>query len=90
MVQTREEGQGVARLVTLILPDRQYFIDLRLGQFRDTQNPGRFVAFDSQEGLQLCQIGNVVSCRHCRTHVIVSRWLREGPMRCMHCGLVVE
>ncbi|MDI6451614.1 hypothetical protein [Anaerobaca lacustris] len=90
MVQRREEFQGVARLATLTLPDRQYFIDLRLGQFRDTQNAACFVAFDSQEGQQLCRLANVVSCRSCRTHVIVSRWLREAVVRCMRCGLVVE
>lgn len=90
MVHRREEFAGVVRLAMLTLPDRRYFIDLRLGQFRDTQNPGDFVAFESQEGRQLCCIGNVVSCRHCHTHVIVSTWLRKGPMRCMRCGLVVE
>jgi len=90
MEQIQEEFQGPARLAILTLPGRQYFIDLRLGQFRNVEDPGDYVPFDSEEGGQLCRLANVVSCRHCRTHVIVSRWLREGPMRCVRCGLVVE
>ena len=81
--------EGPKRLVALPLPDRQYFIDLSMGQFRDVNNPDEYIPFDTVLGRQLCDIANVVSCKYCRSNFVVSSWLRNRQIRCMRCGLVV-
>ena len=80
---------GPGRLVVVPLPDREYFIDLLLGQFRNVKNGEEYIPFDTELGRQLCRVANVVSCRHCRANFVVSSWLLKKQIRCMRCGLVV-
>ena len=70
------------------LNDAACFIDLRLRQFRETTNPGRYVDFDSAKGGKMCQLAGVVTCLGCGLSVIVSAFDGEG-LRCMRCRGVV-
>ena len=76
---------GPRQLAMLKLPEASYFIDLQLGQFRDVENPGNYIDFDSDEGRRLCQQANVISCRRCRARMIVSSRLLTDRLTCIRC-----
>ena len=82
--------QGPRHLTVLRLPGISYFIDLQLGQLRDVENPCNYIDFDSEDGRRLCQQANVISCRRCRAHMIVSSRLRTDELSCMRCMTPIE
>ena len=53
----------------------RYFADLQLGQFRDIENPHRFVDFDSEEGRLMCRRIGVAWCGECGMGV--SQFMQE-------------
>jgi hypothetical protein len=67
-----------------------YFADLRLGQFRNVQNPHDLVDFDSDQGQLMCKQTGVIWCPECRLSVIVSKAFEQEPLRCMQCLNVLE
>ena len=82
--------QGPRMLPILRLSEASYFIDLQLGQFRDIEDPGNYTDFDSQDGRQMCQQANVVSCSKCGAHIIVSSRLRTDALNCVRCMTPLE
>ena len=60
------------------LPTGRYFVDLRLGEFRQVENPFNVVRFGSDAGQDMCRRANVASCPSCGTHVIASGTTRQG------------
>ena len=63
----------------------QYFVDLRLRQFRNVQKPHECWDFESEEGKQMCERCGIVMCRECRMAAIVSPALDRKELRCMNC-----
>jgi len=63
----------------------RYFADLLLGQFRDIDDPHRFVDFDSEQGRLMCQQTGVVWCNECGMAVIISKAFEQQTLRCMQC-----
>lgn len=68
----------------------QFFVDLRLGQFREVTNPHNYVDFDSEEGMKMCRQTGVVVCRHCRACAITSAAVQTEELRCMKCLALIE
>ncbi|MBN2269964.1 MAG: hypothetical protein JXN61_05075 [Sedimentisphaerales bacterium] len=62
-----------------------YFADLRLGQFRDIENPHNFIDFDTDQGRLMCKQVGVILCPECRMSVIVSKAFEQERLRCMQC-----
>ena len=81
---------GPRILPILRLAEVSYSMDLQLGQFRDIEGPGNYTDFDSQDGRQMCQQANVVSCSKCGAHVIVSSRLRTDGLNCVRCMTPLE
>ena len=90
MGNEKNSYEGPRHLTVLRLPGISYFIDLQLGQFRDVDNPGNYIDFDSDDGRRLCQQANVISCRKCRAHMIVSRRLFANELTCVRCMTPLE
>ena len=90
MTHDRHTQDGPRRLTILKLPAVSYFVDLRLGQFRDVQDPGDCIDFSSEEGRQLCRQANIVTCGRCGAHVIVSSRLRADELNCVRCMAPIE
>ena len=63
----------------------QYFVDLRLRQFRDVNNPHNYVDFNSEQGRQMCEHTGVVECKACRMSVMMSMAMFTDELRCMNC-----
>ena len=90
MGNRKNSYQGPRHLTVLRLPGISYFIDLQLGQFRDVENPCNYIDFDSEDGRRLCQQANVISCRRCRAHMIVSSRLLADGLACVRCVTPIE
>jgi len=82
--------QGPRMLPILRLPEAGYFIDLQLGQFRDIEDPGNYIGFETEEGRRMCQQANVLSCSKCGAHIIVSSRLRTDWLNCVRCMTPLE
>ena len=80
-----DNWQGPRMLPVLRLAEASYYIDLQLGQFRDIEDPGNYIDFDSQDGRRMLQQANVVSCSKCGAHIIVSSRLRTDALNCVRC-----
>ena len=63
----------------------QYFVDLRLRQFRNVQNPHEYLDFESEQGKEMCKRCGIVMCRECRMAAIISPALDRTELRCMNC-----
>ena len=63
----------------------RYFVDLRLRQFRDVDNPHNYIDFASEEGQQVCRQAGVVVCPQCGASAIVSPALDREKLRCVSC-----
>ena len=75
---------GVHALPILRLPKKSYFIDLALRQFREVENAGNFINFDTVDGKALCEYAKIVSCEKCGICAIVAR-LSEKHICCTSC-----
>jgi len=67
-----------------------YFADLRLREFRDIKDIGNSVAFNSEQGRQMCIQTGIVSCSSCGMSVIVSKEFENETLRCMQCFNRIE
>jgi len=65
------------------IQDKEYFVDLRLGQFREVQNPYEYINFDTSEGKVLLEYVPLVECQHCGFRAVVSKTNEE--LSCMKC-----
>ena len=83
------DGSAVRVLPVLWTSQGQFFIDLRLREFRRTVNPHERIEFSSDRGRQLCRQANIVSCSRCKISFIVPGHLTDGILVCMDCGDVI-
>jgi hypothetical protein len=84
----RQAGEGFAGpwvLPIVYYETRRYFIDLRLRQFREVENPHDFHDFDGEGGRQMCRQTGVTVCPACGMAVIVATILSHEELRCMSC-----
>jgi len=88
--KSRVEGEGPKVLPVLWLAGKRYWIDLRLGEFRNVEPPLECIGFDSAEGRRLCRLANVVRCSRCGTSVIVPGHLASRELWCVRCLAEVE
>jgi hypothetical protein len=51
------------------------------------QDFSKRIDFDSPEGHRACDQAGIVTCPECRTRMIVCGFTRNGPMRCVRCGV---
>jgi len=65
---------------------RRYFVDLRLRQFREIENPGNCVEFESEQGQQMCRQSGIMTCPECGMSVIVPAAVEGEELRCMKCS----
>ena len=86
----KELATGPRMLPIIRYGNTQYFADLRLGQFRDIQNPHNYIDFDSEQGQFMCRQTGVLWCRQCRLSVIVSRAFENERLRCMQCLSIIK
>jgi hypothetical protein len=63
----------------------QYFTDLRLRQFRNTENPHDHVDFDSDKGRQMCEQAGIVVCKECQMAAIIWPAVDRKELRCINC-----
>ena len=59
--KTEEEYGEPWTLPVVYYRIRRYFADLHLRQFREIENPGNCVEFDSEQGKQMCRQCGVVT-----------------------------
>lgn len=86
MTTQMEEGSaGPWMLPMVCYRTRRYFVDLRLRQFRDVENPHNFFDFEGEQGRQMCRHEGVTICPMCGMGAIVSTTLRNEELRCMRC-----
>jgi hypothetical protein len=63
-----------------------YTIDLKLGEFRNTEMPYLNIAFDSQAGQDMCKCANIVHCLDCRIWFMIPGSIESDEVRCGWCG----
>ena len=72
-------------LATVHVRDKEYFVDLRLGQFREVQNPHEYIDFDTPEGEGLLKYVPLAECQHCGFRAIISSAHTDDELHCMKC-----
>jgi len=73
-------------LPVVLYQGRQYFVDLRLREFRQMSRPIEFVPFDSSHGMEMCREFAVAKCPMCRAYVIGDRRHPSKEVSCWSCG----
>jgi hypothetical protein len=63
----------------------QYFVDLRLRQFRSANDPHEYVDFDSETRRRMCEKSGIVVCRECQMAAIISPAVDRKELRCVNC-----
>lgn len=86
-MKTKQKSQqsGPRRLPTIQLQGVEYFVDERLGEFRQVDNPHQRIDFDTCEGWEYRGTFKIVSCPGCRQEVCISR-LPGDERPCPTCG----
>jgi hypothetical protein len=64
---------------------RQYFVDLRLRQFRSVENPHEYVDFNCETGRRMREESGIVVCRECQMAAMISAGIDRKELRCMNC-----
>jgi hypothetical protein len=86
MARKRDEAfSGPWMLPIVYYEARRYFVDLRLSQFREVENPHNFHDFDGERGRQMRRQTGVAVCPACGMAVIVATILNHEELRCMSC-----
>jgi hypothetical protein len=86
MVKTKSNVVTGPRVLPVIqVGPVRYYADLRLGQFRETDNPHHYIEFNSKQGQLMCRQNGILQCPACRMSVIVSKMYENQPLRCMQC-----
>ena len=75
---------GPRALPVVLFKGEQYFVDLRLNEFRPVRG-FESIPFDSEEGIIMSSATGVVTCKSCEMSVIISKAYEEKELRCMHC-----
>ena len=70
-------------LAIVRIENREYFVDLRLGQFRRVDNPHEYVDFDTEEGEALLEHVPLARCSDCGFRAIISS--TDKDLYCMRC-----
>jgi DNA-directed RNA polymerase subunit RPC12/RpoP len=65
--------------------DKEYFVDLRLGQFREVHDPHSFIDFFTPEGDAVLEYVPLVECQHCGFRAIISSAYKDEELYCMKC-----
>ena len=73
------------RLPILEYEGLSYFVDARLRQFREMDNPHRFIDFDSTEGAEMRDRAVMIPCPFCGINSIVCRDTLRGVITCRRC-----
>ncbi len=85
MKKTKEVKQAGLRALPVVLYEgRQYFIDLRLNEFRPVEG-FESIAFNSKQGKVMCKDTGVFICISCGMSVVISRAYEDKPLHCMQC-----
>jgi hypothetical protein len=63
--------------------DKEFFVDLRLGQFREVHDPHAFIDFDTPEGDDLLEYVPLAECQHCGFKAIITN--TDDDLSCMKC-----
>ena len=84
----RIKKQTCPRMLPIVsLHGTDYFIDLRLRQFREVTNPHNFIDFDTERGKQMCRECSIVCCPRCTSYEIVIEDVES--IICEECGNVI-
>ena len=68
---------------------RQWFVDLRLREFRTTGIPWVLVGFNSPEGVAMCEKFGIERCPFCPAYIMVGDGAEQGNAICRNCGATV-
>lgn len=67
----------------------QYFVDLRLRQFRSVKDPHEYADFNGETGRSMCEESGIVVCRECQRAAIISPAVDRKELRCMNCPALI-
>ena len=84
-----EEWPGPRRLPTVHHDGDEYFVDVRLQQFRTVTPPLRhieFIDFESERGRRMLEDCLILECFWCGQTIVVSRRSNEKDAQCLQCG----
>lgn len=89
-----QDNRNIQEVGPKVLPMIQlgaeiYFVDLRLKQFRQVNNPHVCVEFGSDAGRLMCGRANIVSCPDCGVSMIIPRVWRGQDLSCIRCLTVL-
>jgi hypothetical protein len=84
-MEETEGANGPWVLPTIQHGSTQYFVDLRLRQFRNVKNPDDCVDFNTDKGRQMREQTGIVVCKECRMAAIISPAIDKTELRCMNC-----
>ncbi len=90
MKQMQDQGRsGPRQLPTVQQDGNEYFVDVRLRQFRTVTppvGPIEFIDFDSPRGRRMLNECVMLECPGCRQAVVVSKYSSERDVECTKCG----
>ena len=78
---------GSRMLPVLHYRGKRYFVDERLREFRNTENPHEVIGFDTVEGFWFCLNAKLFSCPHCGQEAVRWRNQLQDQMACLRCGM---
>jgi len=85
MAAQTEEYSGPWILPVIYYRMKRYFVDLKLRQFREIEDPQNWPDFDSEQGRRMCRQSGVITCPACGLSVIIPTARRDEDLRCMVC-----
>ena len=68
--------------------DVNYFIDVRLNQFRQVDNPHNFIDFDTEKGQRMYSKCTIMECPACGIDELFHED-EAGNMVCSRCGCAI-
>jgi hypothetical protein len=71
-------------LPVVLFKGEQYFVDLRLNEFRPIQG-FKSIPFDSEKGVIMSRDTCIVTCKSCKMSAIISKAYEGKELRCMKC-----
>jgi hypothetical protein len=67
-----------------------YTIDLRLGEFRETEKPYINIKFDSEQGQRMCKYTGIIQCFNCNKWIVIPVQADSDMARCVYCGVYAD
>lgn len=80
-----DEYPGAWRLPILKYDGVDYFVDMRLKQFREVSNPHSFIDFDSDTGTHICAGFTILACPYCEQESIRPESTETNFLLCQRC-----